>query len=98
MLAAALLLGLVVSRLSLATAFVAAVALVLLFAGSAQFALTRYGLWQASAVPIVALVLTFVVRSIGPVKGIVDSLEVSTLQLVICLLAPFAYISVIELI
>jgi adenylate cyclase len=64
MLAAALVLGLVVSRLSLAAAFVVAVVLVSLFAGSAQFALTRHGLWQASAVPIVAIVLTFVALSL----------------------------------
>jgi adenylate cyclase len=64
MLAAALVLGLVVSRLSLAVAFVVAVMLVSLFAGSAQFALTRYGLWQASAVPILAVVLTFVALSL----------------------------------
>ena len=64
LLAAALLLGLVVSRLSLAAAFVVVAALAVLFAGSAQFALTHHGLWQASAVPIVALVLTFVALSL----------------------------------
>lgn len=64
MLAAALVLGLVVSRLSLAAAFAVAVVMASLFAVSAQVALSRHGLWQASAVPIVALVVTFVALSI----------------------------------
>ena len=64
MLAAALVLGLVVSRLSLASAFAVAVVLALLFAGSAQVALARQGVWVASAVPMVALVLTFVALSL----------------------------------
>jgi len=64
MFGSALVLGLVVSRLSLTPAFVVAAVLILLFAGSAQVALARHGLWQTSAVPIVALVLTFVALSL----------------------------------
>ena len=64
MLAAALVLGFVVSRLSLASAFAVAIVLTLLFAGSAQVALARHGVWVSSAVPIVALVLTFVALSL----------------------------------
>ena len=64
MLAAALVLGFAVSRLSLAGASVVAVVLVAAFATSAQVALARYGLWQATAVPIVALMATFLALSL----------------------------------
>ena len=59
MLAAALALALAVSRLRFAGAVVVAVAIVAAFALSGQVMLERYGLWQASALPIVASVLTF---------------------------------------
>jgi adenylate cyclase len=60
MVAAALTLGIVVSRLSLALASVIAVGFVLAFAVSAQVALARFGVWQASAIPMVAIVATFI--------------------------------------
>ena len=60
MLASALVLAFAVSRLSLAGASVVAIVLLAGFAVSAQIALARYGIWQASAVPVVAIVATFI--------------------------------------
>src|SRR6185312_1666984 len=59
MLTAAMALALAVSRLRFLGALAAAVAIVAVFALSGQAMLERYGLWQASALPIVATVLTF---------------------------------------
>ena len=59
MLAAGLALALAVSRLRFVGAVAVAVAVVAAFALSGQVMLERYGLWQASALPIVAAVLTF---------------------------------------
>ena len=59
MAAAALMLGVAVSRLSLALAAVMAVGAAFAFAVSAQVALARFGIWQASAMPIVAIAVTF---------------------------------------
>ena len=64
LLAASLVLGLAVSRLSLAAGFIVALALVAVFIGSAQVALARHGLWQASALPSLAVVLTFIALSL----------------------------------
>jgi adenylate cyclase len=59
MLTAAVALALAVSRLRFGGAVMVAVAIVAAFALSGQVMLERYGLWQASALPIVATVLTF---------------------------------------
>jgi adenylate cyclase len=64
MLAASLVLGFTVSRLSLAAASLYGIALVAAFAAWAQIALSRYGLWFASAVPIVAIILSFIALSL----------------------------------
>ena len=64
LLAASLVLGLAVSRLSLAAGFIVALALVAAFIGSAQVALARHGVWQASALPSLAVVLTFIALSL----------------------------------
>ena len=60
MVAAALMLGVVVSRVSLALASVIAVGFALAFAVSAHVALARFGVWQASAIPMAAIVVTFI--------------------------------------
>lgn len=59
MLVAALAIGIAMSRLSLASVSILAVALVAAVTVSGQVALARYGTWQAIAVPIIAIVLTF---------------------------------------
>jgi adenylate cyclase len=59
MLLVALAMGFAMSRLSLAAASLCGLSLVFVVAASGHVALARYGLWQASAVPIVAIVLTF---------------------------------------
>ncbi len=64
MLASALAIGIAMSRLSLAAAFLCAGGLVVLIAISGQVALERFGVWQASAVPIAAIVLTFTALSL----------------------------------
>lgn len=64
MLTAALALGFAMSRLALAMAFVVAVSLVAAVAVSGQVALAHYGVWQATVVPIIAIVLTFTVLSL----------------------------------
>ena len=64
MLAASLVLGLAVSRLSLAASFVVALMLIGAFVGTAQIAIARHGIWQASALPSVAVVLTFIALSL----------------------------------
>jgi len=64
MLGAAIVLGVAVSRLSLAVASLFALALIVLMAGAAQVALARYGQWQASAVPILAIILSFILLSL----------------------------------
>jgi adenylate cyclase len=64
MLGAALLLGFAMSRLSLALAFLCAVAVVVAIAVSGQIALTHYGVWQMDVVPIVAIMLSFTVLSL----------------------------------
>ena len=64
MLAASLVLGFTMSRLTLAAASLCAIALAAAFAAWAQIALTRYGLWFASAVPIVAITLSFTALSL----------------------------------
>ena len=56
---AAAMLGLGVARLPLAHASLLAALLVAGWAGAAQLMLARFGVWQASAVPIVAVVVTF---------------------------------------
>jgi adenylate cyclase len=60
MVAGALMLGVVVSRVSLALASVIAVGFALAFAVSAHVALARFGVWQASAIPMAAIVVTFI--------------------------------------
>ena len=45
-----------------------------------------------------ALVLTFLVTSLGPLQRIFDTVALSTRQWGICLVTPLAYIAVIELI
>lgn len=52
--------GVAVSRLSLALAALCGVALVAGFAVAGQFALARFGIWQASAVPVLAVLATFI--------------------------------------
>ena len=64
MLAAALVLGFAMSRVSLAVASLYGIALAAVFAAWAQIALMRHGLWYASAMPIVAIVLTFTALSL----------------------------------
>ena len=59
MVASALVLGFAVSRLSLALASVVAVAAALAFAVSAQVWLAHFGIWQASALPMIAIAVTF---------------------------------------
>jgi adenylate cyclase len=59
MLAASIALGFAVSRLRLVAAAMVAALVVALLAASSHVMLGRYGIWQASAVPIVAVVLTF---------------------------------------
>jgi len=57
-------LAFVMSRFSLAFASICALALIALVLGAAQVALARYGQWQASAVPIVAIILSFILLSL----------------------------------
>lgn len=64
MLLAAIAIALSVSRLSLAAAAIVTVALAATFVASAQIALARFGVWQASAVPAAALVMTFIPLSL----------------------------------
>jgi len=64
MLAAALALGVAVSRLSLATASLLALSLIAAIAVSQQITLSRYSVWQAGALPILAIVLTFIALSL----------------------------------
>lgn len=64
MLTSALAIGFAMSRLSLAMAFLCAVALVVAIAVCGQIALERYGVWQANVVPIVAMILSFTVLSL----------------------------------
>ncbi len=64
MLLSALITGFAMSRLSLAMAFLCAATLVVAVALSSQVALERYGVWQASAVPIVGIILTFTTLSL----------------------------------
>jgi adenylate cyclase len=64
MLAASILLGFVVSRASLATAFVSATVLAALFAASAHVALTRHGMWMASGLPALSVLVTFIALSL----------------------------------
>ena len=64
MLASALLVGFVVSRLSLTVAFVTALVVAALFAAGAQAALAMGGVWIASAIPMIAITLTFVALSL----------------------------------
>ena len=61
---------------------------------------TRYTIANARFVQLVgaALVLTFLVTSLGPLQRIFDTVALSTRQWGICLLTPLAYIAVIELI
>src|SRR6266496_5314768 len=59
MLLVALAMGFAMSRLSLAAASLCSLGLAVIVAASGYIALARYGLWQASAVPIVAIVVTF---------------------------------------
>ena len=72
MLAAALLLGFVISRASLATAFVSAIVLGVLFAAAAHVALKSNGIWIASALPTLAVLVTFVALSLYR-YGLLDS-------------------------
>jgi len=72
MLAASLLLGFVVSRASLATAFVTALVVGSLFAVSAHVVLKSYGIWMASALPTLAVLLTFIALSLYR-YGLLDS-------------------------
>ena len=72
MLAAALMLGFIVSRVSLAVAFVAALLVAGTFFGVAHVALTMRGSWIASAVPMMAAILTFVALSLYR-YGLLDS-------------------------
>jgi adenylate cyclase len=64
MLVAALLLGFVVSRVSLATAFVTAIIVAAALATSAHVALKSHGMWFASALPTLAVLLTFIALSL----------------------------------
>ena len=64
MLGAAIVMGVAVSRLSLALASLCGVVLVVAVALSAQVALARFGVWQASAVLIVAIIVTFIALSL----------------------------------
>jgi adenylate cyclase len=64
MLLSALALGVAMSRLSLALAFLLAVALVAAIGVSGQIALAHYGVWQANVVPITAIMLTFMALSL----------------------------------
>jgi adenylate cyclase len=57
-------LGLSVSRLTLAGAAVIAVVLISLLAVSSQVMLSAYGIWQATAVPTMAVVVIFVTLSL----------------------------------
>ena len=61
---------------------------------------TRYTIANARFVQLMgaALVLTFLVTSLGPLQRIFDTVALSTRQWAICLLTPLAYIAVIELI
>ncbi len=59
MLLVALAMGFAMSRLSLAAASLCGLGLSVIVAASGYITLARYGLWQASAVPIVAIVVTF---------------------------------------
>ena len=59
MIVTALALGLAASRLSVAAALAVAFAVIAVPAVSGQIVLERYGVWQASAVPILAAALTF---------------------------------------
>ena len=72
MLAAALVLGFVVSRASLATAFVTALVIGGALAASSHVALKSYGVWVATALPALAVVLTFVALSLYR-YGLLDS-------------------------
>ena len=72
MLAAALLVGFVISRASLATAFVSAIVLGVLFAAAAHVALKSNGIWIASALPTLAVLVTFVALSLYR-YGLLDS-------------------------
>ena len=60
MLVAAVALGFAVSRYSLAMASLCAIVLVVVVLTSGQFALARFGVWQASMVPVVAIITTFI--------------------------------------
>ena len=64
MLGVAVLLGVGVSRLPLGYASLLALAIVAAFGISAQLALARFGIWQAAAVPVMAVVVTFIGLSI----------------------------------
>lgn len=64
MLAGAVALAFAVSRLPLAIAAIAGVALAAAFPVSAQLLLSHSGIWQASAVPVVAVATTFLVLSL----------------------------------
>jgi adenylate cyclase len=64
MLVVALVLGVAVSRLPLSFAALCAVALAAGYALSAQIALSRYGVWQMSALPAAAVVGTFIALSL----------------------------------
>jgi len=61
---------------------------------------TRYTIANARFVQLMgaALVLTFLVTSLGPLQRIFDTVTLSTRQWGICLVTPLAYIAVIELI
>ena len=61
---------------------------------------TRYTIANARFVQLMgaALVLTFLVTSLGPLQGIFDTVALSTRQWATCLLTPLAYIAVIEVI
>ena len=61
---------------------------------------TRYTIANGRFVQLMgaALVLTFLVTSLGPLQRIFDTVALSTRQWGICLLTPLAYIAVIELI
>ena len=61
---------------------------------------TRYTIANARFVQLMgaALVLTFLVTSLGPLQRIFDTVALSTGQWGVCLLTPVAYIAVIELI
>lgn len=61
---AAVTLAFAVSRLSLAFAAVCGIALVVVVATAAQVALSRYGVWQASAIPIAGIIVTFIALSL----------------------------------